>query len=231
MASLRKSLETMHYRNLQAKYAANRSNLSFDWDWDATLYNRIALINHLVARKRRCRYLEIGCENDLVFKAVPATAKTGVDPVQGGTIRQTSDAFFAANHDSFDVIFIDGLHTYEQVRRDVVNALACIEPDGWIVLHDMLPRNWVEGHSPRITRDSWTGDVWKVAFDLAQTEGVDFRIVKIDHGCCVIRASATRARLADRYDEMKDATFAYLHAHIGEIGLIEWDAFREWVEG
>ena len=38
----------------------------------------------------------------------------GVDPLLGGTHRMTSDAFFAANADAFDLIFIDGLH---QVRR------------------------------------------------------------------------------------------------------------------
>lgn len=34
----------------------------------------------------------------------------GVDPLLGGTHRMTSDAFFAANTEHFDLIFIDGLH-------------------------------------------------------------------------------------------------------------------------
>lgn len=228
MASLRKTIRKFYYDNLQRKYANNRSDLSFDWKWSAIPFNRIALLNLLVSTKQPCRYLEIGCDSDIVFKSVPAASKTGVDPVRGGTIRKTSDEFFRENRESYDVVYIDGLHAYEQVRRDVVNALACVNPEGWVVLHDMLPHNWLEGHCPRITPGSWTGDVWKVAYELAETVGVEFKIVKIDNGCGVIRASETRASLSDRFEEMKDAKFAFLYEHLAELALIDWDEFRRW---
>ena len=43
----------------------------------------------------------------------------------------TSDDFFLSNKDKFDVIFIDGLHIYEQVRKDVVNSINAINDGGW----------------------------------------------------------------------------------------------------
>ncbi|MFI5135627.1 MAG: hypothetical protein ACHQD9_07220, partial [Chitinophagales bacterium] len=47
---------------------------------------------------------------------------------------------------------------------------------GWIVLHDLLPRDWLEEHVPRLS-DTWMGDVWKCAFEVAETPEIDFRIV------------------------------------------------------
>ena len=35
----------------------------------------------------------------------------------------TSDTFFKNNKDKFDVIFLDGLHTYEQTIKDINNAI------------------------------------------------------------------------------------------------------------
>ena len=52
----------------------------------------------------------------------------------------TSDEFFELNNEKFDFVFVDGLE-HDQVRRDVENALRCLNPGGYIALHDMLPRN------------------------------------------------------------------------------------------
>lgn len=97
-----------------------------DWNWGAVRYNRIALVNLLVQATKgpETRYLEIGCAGNALFDAVPLRHKTGVDPARGGTVRATSGDYFATNRDTFDVIFIDGLHEYPQVRRDAINAAA-----------------------------------------------------------------------------------------------------------
>ena len=227
---LRKSIQNAYWRRVQARYAAVASTRAFAWNWLATPYNRIALVSLLAASRPQGRYLEIGCDTDFVFRSVPAKHKVGVDPARGGTVRKTSDDYFAASRERFDVIFIDGLHAYEQLRRDVVNALDRIEPGGWIVLHDMLPHDWIEGHTPRLTRNSWTGDVWKAAFDMAATPGLDFRIVLIDNGCLTIRAPQTPLTLHDRREEMIPATFDFLYDHIGELPLASWDDFRAWAQ-
>ena len=50
----------------------------------------------------------------------------------------TSDIFFKNNEDKFDIIFLDGLHTYEQTIKDINNAIQSIEDDGVILVHDCL---------------------------------------------------------------------------------------------
>jgi hypothetical protein len=225
---LRKSIRNLYWKRQQARRAAVASTRTLDWNWLATPYNRVALVSLLAASRPQGRYLEIGCDEDLVFRAVPARRKVGVDPARGGTARLTSDAYFSGSTETFDVIYIDGLHTYEQVRRDVVNALDRIAPGGWIVLHDMLPHDWIEAHSPRITRNSWTGDVWKAAFDMRATEGLDFRIVLIDNGCLVIRSPEPKLQLFDRRAEMAGATFDFLCDRVKELPLATWDEFRIW---
>ena len=35
----------------------------------------------------------------------------------------TSDDFFKQNKKKYDCIFIDGLHTYKQVKNDILNSI------------------------------------------------------------------------------------------------------------
>lgn len=48
-----------------------------------------------------------------------------------------SSVFFETNKEKFDIIFIDGDHSYEGVKSDYLNALNFINDDGYIVLHDI----------------------------------------------------------------------------------------------
>jgi SAM-dependent methyltransferase len=226
---LYRRLRQLKYKWLQKKYAKNSYSGSFDWDWTVINYNRVALVNLLIAKKADCAYLEIGCDTNSVFNAVPILDKVGVDPQNGGNIRKTSDEFFITNSTFFDVIFIDGLHTYDQVRRDVINAIRFLKPDGWIAVHDMLPRNWIEEHVPMVSDDDWTGDVWKVAFELSKTDGVDFRILKIDHGIAVLRLTKDRPVLADLRNELSDKKFSYLYENISALPLAEWSDAYAWL--
>lgn len=47
-----------------------------------------------------------------------------------------SDAFFASTQEKFDCIHIDGDHSYEQVHRDLTNALDAVVENGIIIMHD-----------------------------------------------------------------------------------------------
>ena len=102
--------------------------------------------------------------------------KIGVDPAAGGTHCMTSDEFFRLNaaksrHDQlkFDLVLIDGLHSWEQVLRDFLNALACLQPGGLIVFHDCLPFDERQQVDPRPQPHGfWTGNVWKTLFVLRQ---------------------------------------------------------------
>jgi len=196
------------------------------WSWDLN-YNRVAIVNLLISKFQNPKYLEIGCDKNELFSAVSANLKSGVDPKQGGNIRKTSDDFFEKNQEFFDVIFIDGLHTYEQCRKDVVNSLKFSKVGSWIALHDLLPNNWVEQHVPPVrTGGVWTGDVWKVAFELLETEGILFKILELDHGVGVFKVLSPNVMLKDRFIELSNQNYSYFHSHHKILPIIGYKEFQ-----
>jgi predicted O-methyltransferase YrrM len=57
-------------------------------------------------------------------------------------IREKSDDAYVNLPDNFyDFVYIDGLHTYEQVKKDILNYLPKIKKGGFIGGHDYHP-NW-----------------------------------------------------------------------------------------
>jgi hypothetical protein len=142
---------------------------------------RYDVINFLLTTlNRECTYLEIGVRNPADnFNRILATTKYSVDP--GLEFKEnpvdfvlTSDEFFdqlragkvLQTDVRFDVIFIDGLHTAEQVDRDIKNALEFIKEDGFIVLHDCNPpteSHAREEHKYEISpaMQNWNGTTWK----------------------------------------------------------------------
>ena len=78
-------------------------------------YFRWDLIEYLINKYSYSDYLEIGCDQDQLFSKIKIQNKVGVDPNSGGNVRKTSDEFFKENKNKFDIIFIDGLHTYDPV--------------------------------------------------------------------------------------------------------------------
>jgi len=53
------------------------------------------------------------------------------------TIRKTSDdAFEELANQQFDVVYIDGNHEYDYVKRDILNYQKLIKPNGFITGHD-----------------------------------------------------------------------------------------------
>jgi hypothetical protein len=228
LAPIRQPLKNFYYQKL--KYSNNFYSNSFDWDWKKTNYNRIALVNLLISKqKKNCAYLEIGCASNSLFDSVFSTDKTGVDPISGGNVRKTSDEFFKNNKKSYDVIFIDGLHSYGQVRKDIINAIKCLNNNGWIALHDMLPRNWIECNIPDISPNAWTGDVWKVAFELSQTEDIDFRIITIDHGVGLFRIIKKKPFLIDLQSELREKKFSYFYQQHNKLPILDWRSAQAWV--
>lgn len=142
------------------------------------------------------KYLEIGTDQDEIFSQINGCVlKIGVDPAAGGTHRMTSDEFFRLNglktsseQLKFDLVLIDGLHAWEQVLRDFVNVLACLEPGGLIVFHDCLPFNERQQLVPRPQPHSfWTGDVWKALFVLRQRSDVELAVGQFDWGVGIAR--------------------------------------------
>lgn len=173
--------------NITKKFGQYETNKTIKNDWHKYNINRIALINSAVRKilneKKDCKYLEIGCDDNFVFNSIilPNENKIGVDPRQGGNHRMTSDEFFSQNKKNFDVIFIDGLHHYEQCQKDVINSLKFLNLNGYIFIHDLLPLNWKMELVPRI-QGHWNGDVWKVGYELSLLKNLEFKIANIDSG-------------------------------------------------
>lgn len=219
----------IYYSFLKRKYKKNSDLRELDKEWESINYNRIALINLILKNYINPTYLEIGCASNSLFDSLPIKEKTGVDPLYGGNVRKTSDEFYALNKDNFDVIFIDGLHTYDQIVKDINNSLKVVNENGWIAIHDLLPLNWKEQHIPILHWD-WTGDIWKVAFDLIKTKGLDFKIVSIDHGVGLIRVLKPKTKLNGISKELKNKKFNYYFDNFYKLPVLEWDQAVNWIE-
>lgn len=122
--------------------------------------DRLELIHQSLNFNGGKRYLEIGVRTCSNLFEVKCENKVGVDPnyrlSKKDKIRRTlglersklfkmySDDFFSQNlkgilDNGFDVIFVDGLHNYEQSLKDVENGLKYLNKDGVIILHDCNP--------------------------------------------------------------------------------------------
>jgi len=177
-----------HFRELKNRIFY-KEKISHRYEFEKNFYTRYAFINKAISQYKDCKYLEIGVDKNQVFNSIPLKSdkKFGVDPLRGGNYRMTSDEFFKKyNHLKFNVIFIDGLHEYEQCQRDCLNSIKFLEVGGIILFHDFLPRSPYEENVPR-KQSTWSGDVWKVAVELCNSANADFRIVNIDHGVGILK--------------------------------------------
>lgn len=147
------------------------------------------LINKLLAQYGFEDYLEVGVQNGVTFNDISAPRRDAVDPrflfdTSGLANDETryfqmrSDDFFASACDkTYDVIFLDGLHTFEQCYRDFCAALQCLREPGVIIIDDTIPGDFFsslrtqddaiaarEQHG--LNGRAWTGDVFKVVLML-----------------------------------------------------------------
>jgi len=186
--------------------------------------NRVQTIQAVLDTKGwLTRYLEIGVYRGDTLFAIRSPLKTAVDPsfeysrrAKLGAYRRnpynlfnryfslTSDAFFQVRGKSQDVIFIDGLHTYEQSLRDVENALAILKDDGVIIMHDCNPPSAsasfpaesieeVVSLNPQGFDGLWCGDVWKTICHLrASRSDLDVFVHDDDCGLGIITKQDAR---------------------------------------
>jgi hypothetical protein len=141
-------------------------------------------LNDLISNLHLRSYLEIGVFEGETFVNVKARRRYGVDPSplfdavflpRGASFAvMTSDAFFAMLRPSkrFDIAFIDGLHTFEQTYRDLINTFAHLH-SGVILIDDTVPSDEYSAipdqEASFLARDAagfegrpWHGDVWRV---------------------------------------------------------------------
>ena len=189
-------------------------------------YFRWDLIDYLINKYKYSDYLEIGCDQDQLFSKVRIKNKTGVDPISGGNIRKTSDEFFRENKNKFDIIFIDGLHTYNQVKKDILNSINCLKDEGIVLVHDCMPDSLSKQAVPRY-RMSWNGDVWKAIVDLRQNEYLEIYTCKIDQGIGVIKKKRNSSILKLEKN-IKDLKFKdYYKNYVNYLRVVDLKEFQK----
>ncbi len=195
-------------------------NIGFNFD---NKPSRKDIIQEIIDIKKYKSYLEIGCDNDELFNFIKCDKKIGVDPEKGGNIRSTSDEFFYKNHESFDLIFIDGLHEFEQVCKDIENSLNFLNKNGIILLHDCLPNNVYQQIVPRCKR-TWNGDVWKAIVKYRTDDNLDTYTCNADSGLGVIFKRKNKNKLEIKMNNFKDLKFKeFFYDHKKLMNIIEYN--------
>lgn len=167
-------------------------------------------------------YCEIGVYNGgSLSLAKSAKLAIGVDPapniksdeyksVPFHIAQTTSDDFFSTrakkilNGNSIDLCFIDGLHIFEFALRDFIGAERFMNPNGIIIVHDILPRSDIEAARVRLTR-AWTGDVWRLVYVLKHYRpDLDIKILSLQPtGLAIIsNLNPSDTSLVENYTEV-----------------------------
>lgn len=178
-------------------------------------------------------YLEIGVdEGTTLALARSPTIALGVDPeprlgaafqTQTRLFLETSNDFFANDHlpallggRQLDLVFIDGLHVFEQSLLDFANAERFCGPSSVVLFHDTVPVDEVTQRPQRQT-SFYTGDVWKTVICLKhyRPDLEVFTIATPQTGLTmVLGLDASSSLLYERYDEAVKAFGAMSYAEL-----------------
>jgi hypothetical protein len=161
-------------------------------------------LTHLAKLVDARSYLEVGVFDGSTFNNVTFETKDAVDPKFRFDVREhttpkarffevASDDFFVHFHrdKKYDLIFLDGLHTFEQTFRDFCASLAgaAHERTVWLI-DDVFPVDIFSAHPDQKTalrfrhatenkRKAWHGDVYKVVFTINDFfPNLSFRTIK-----------------------------------------------------
>lgn len=145
-------------------------------------------INHIIRHLGSKDYLEVGVAGGSTFFSVEAQRKVAVDTEFRFNIDDyasahvafyacTSDTYFLeyAQSECFDVIFLDGLHTFEQTFRDFCNSLTHSHSSTVWLIDDILPNDVyssIRNHREAVQfrknagkeGNAWHGDTFKTIF-------------------------------------------------------------------
>lgn len=192
--------------------------------------NRWDLIQKIIDMKQFSSYLEIGCDDNNSFSKINIKKKVGVDPVSGGNFRGTSDNFFYKNKEYFDCIFIDGLHQYDQVLKDLENSIKFLNDNGVIFLHDTLPATIHQQAVPRYKK-IWNGDVWKVIVNFRTRNNYDIVTCKIDHGVSILQKKENKEKLNIKINNFKKLKYKEFYDNYNKyMRLINYDKIFEYLK-
>lgn len=225
------------------------------------MLNRIKVIQSLIGATGAKNYLEIGVNNGACFLRVKAAHKTAVDPsfkmkpgrklkyiiknptnVNNKYFEQTSDEFFSTQTEVLathkpKIVLIDGLHTYEQALRDVINSLKVMDENGIIVMHDCNPVTDAAAHPAESIDHAkslnlpgwsgvWNGDVWKTIVHLRSIyHNLDVFVLDCDHGLGIVKKGPPKSTLNFTENQIKELTYKHLEADRANLLNLKPDLF------
>lgn len=179
------------------------------------------IINDLIKKYKYQSYLEVGVHNGATWNKISLSAeqKFSIDPKPVNfkpSFLGTSDDFFAQNKQTFDIFFVDGLHSENQADKDIANCLSCMNDGGTIVVHDCNPeKEGYAGDTPLPT-GVWNGNVWKSIVKLRCTNpNLSIEVVETDFGCGIIRRGTQTLYTADTLESW--LTWEYFDKHRKEL--------------
>ena len=197
---------------------------------------------------RPTSYLEIGVSTGATFQRIQSERKVAVDPrflfetsnikaEPGSSIEfheVRSDDYFGrivSNFEGFDVVYLDGLHTFEQTLRDLVNCIRYSKPEAIIVIDDVSPNSYhaslpdqstsivIRKHLKQLD-PSWMGDVYKLVFFIETFfQQYSYATISDNHGQLVLwperrLASSIPHRTVENIGLMQFADFVVLKTNL-----------------
>lgn len=214
---------------------------------DTKQVDRIEITQAALNATGRGNYLEIGVCTGASFIPLRAARKWGVDPDHylswkrinkyrlfsllhirhEAVFRETSDQFFERHErllrtHGLDVGFVDGLHTYRQALRDILNCLEYLNANGLVLVHDCNPENELAATPAADISELmamniegwngvWSGDVWKAIVHLRSLRGdLTVFVLDCDNGVGVVTRGPALETLPYSEREIEEMDYGFL---------------------
>lgn len=178
--------------------------------------NKYETILNIHKKIKPSLYLEIGVQKGRSLNLASCKA-IGVDPLPR-TIAKSNQKIYPITSDEFflnqisvdvicpDLIFIDGLHLFEQALKDFINCEKISHPKTVILIDDIFPAHPSQALRNRKTQ-KWAGDVWKL-YDILKRYRKDLTLTAFDvfpTGLLMVEnLNHFDVSLPDRYEQIVD---------------------------
>jgi hypothetical protein len=176
------------------------------------------IINHFIKKNNYKNYLELGVRDKTnTFNHILCDDKIGVDidfACEPDYVMTTDDFFLhEAKNKKWDIIFIDGSHEKNQVKKDFDNSLKHLSKNGTIIMDDVNP------FFENLLHPSLCHNAWEVFAELRCTRD-DLEMFGIESSFCgvVRRGSQTPLNLK------VESTWEFFNTHRQQlINPLPWE--------
>jgi hypothetical protein len=203
---------------LNRKPSVNPKQITFQpvtkvWDNKGGVKDKYSVLQLMHVIYNPQLYLEIGIRKGSSFK-LSKCKSIGVDP--NPLVKNSNEEIHKMTSDEFfekrllgdrvpDLVFLDGLHTFEQTLLDFINVEKHSGKNTIVVFDDVLPRNTSEAEKKKPAEGvPWTGDVWKIIFVLKELRPeLHLTLLNISTGLLIVTGlDSGNTTLHNKYDEV-----------------------------